>query len=857
MLTKNIKSSRKTLIRSSLRYITKHPWQFGLSVLGIALGVAVVVAIDLANQSAGKAFTMSMQQVSGKVTHHIMGGPTGVPDSLYRDLRVKLGITQCAPIIEGNCSVPTEPPRICTLLGIDPFAEHAMRPEHFPVITSRAFGRMNFMIQPNAILLPAKLAADLNVTAGDTTILQINNQQQTFHIAGVLNAESDDGNAMLENIILADIATAQELLNMPGRLSRIDLVVPDNRADLLDRIQTRLDDGYRIIPAAMRQAAGEQMTHSFELNLTAMSVLALIVGMFLIYNTMTFSVVQRRIHIGLMRSIGVTRRELFTLMMVEALVMGILGTLLGLGFGVLLGKGLVKLVTQSINDLYYVLNVRQLYLSQLSLLKGLGLGVVATLVAAIKPAREATTAPPRVTLIRSQVETNIHNNIPRFTAIGVSLMVIGMAILLYPVKNIWFSYAGLMPLVSGLALLTPITMTALVRLASPLMKRMFGLLGEMASRSIVTQMSRTAVAIAALSIAVATTVGVGTMVDNMRNTVIEWMERLLTADIYISTPSLIGRQSSSALDVAMADRLQAVPGVKHVNYYREVQLDTEQGYMIILAAKIGEFRYNNFAFKQGLPKNIWPAFQHEDAVLVSEPYSYKNNINLGDTVMIPTDRGPHAFRVVGVHYEYGTDLGLIAMSHWNYQKYFDDRKLSRILIYTEPDADIDAIKRAIWQMAPPNSDLVLQSNHELLKASVVIFDRTFLITRVLQLLAIIVAFIGVLSALMALQLERSREFGVLRAIGLTPGQLWKLVLLQTGFMGFIAGILSIPIGNIVAWVLIHVVNERSFGWTIHFDIMPYLLVQAIGLAILAAVVAGLYPAYKLATISPAMALRDE
>jgi len=230
---------------------------------------------------------------------------------------------------------------------------------------------------------------------------------------------------------------------------------------------------------------------------------------------------------------------------------------------------------------------------------------------------------------------------------------------------------------------------------------------------------------------------------------------------------------------------------------------------------------------------------------------------VGDFYTLPTDRGEKSFKIAGIYYDYGTDVGLFSIAHHTYQKYWADNKLSGILVYAYKGTNIDELMRAIRGLLSPDEEVIIQSNRSLLNISVEVFDRTFLITHVLQTLAIIVAFIGVLSALMAIQLERNREFGVLRATGLTPKQLWKLVILQTGIMGLIAGLISLPIGNILALVLIEVINERSFGWTIQFEFMPNLFVQAIFLAIVAAVLAGIYPAFKMAKTSPALALRDE
>ena len=851
-----LKSNKKLLIKSSLRYFLRHPWQIGLSILGIVLGVAVVVSVDLANQGAGRAFELSMESVAGKATHQIVGSGAGLPDSLYRILRIEHGIRESAPVVEKYVSVGDSAPRAMLLLGIDPFAEPPFRSYLGELFTSYRSEFISFLTHPASVLMSRQNAEQFGVNSDDSLIIRIGRIKKSVRIIGLLDPKDERSRRALENLVIVDISTAQELLDMNGKLSRIDLIISENSSKL-KKIETALPPGARILRAETRSRTAEQMVSSFNLNLTALSLLALVVGMFLIYNTMTFSVLQRRTYIGLIRSIGVTRREVFRLILNEALLLGIIGTALGIVVGIILGRGMVRLVTQSINDLYFVLSVRSLDVSATSLIKGLFLGIGATLIAAFKPAREATNAPPRVVLSRSVLETGLRERIPRLTILGILLSLIGAVILWIPGNKILLSYMGIIPLVLGLSLLTPLIIVLLVRLMSPITARFLGILGRMSIQGVVTQISRTSVAIAALSIAVATTVGVGTMIDSFRNTVINWLESILSADIYIAAPRLVATQAYGDLDPALVDRIALLPAVQYVNYYRENQIDTETGKIILFTAKIGEHRYENFTFKSGDAKQAWYAYQNEEAAIVSEPFAYRHNIKVGDFFSLPTDQGEMPYKIAGIYYDYGTDVGLFSIAHHTYQKYWDDDKLSGILVYAYQGTDIDKLTNLIRNMLKPDEEVIIQSNKSLLNVSVEVFDRTFLITHVLQSLAVIVAFIGVLSALMAIQLERNREFGVLRATGLTPKQLWKLVILQTGIMGLIAGLIALPVGNILALVLIKVINERSFGWSIQFELMPNLFLQAIVLAVLAAVLAGIYPAFKMARTSPALALREE
>ncbi|HEV7786909.1 MAG TPA: ABC transporter permease, partial [Thermoanaerobaculia bacterium] len=420
------------LWRSSLRYLVRHPWQFGLAVLGVALGVAVVVSIDLANASAGRAFALSTEAVTGKATHQVVGGPGGLPDDTFRRLVVDAGIEIAAPVVEDYVTIPRkpgQPARTLHLMGVDPFSEGPFRSYLGGTPggsgTDRAAMDLGALLtRPGAAVLPAATARELGLRTGDSLTVRAAGAERQIELAGTLEPANENTRRAVADLLVMDIGAAQELLGRVGRLDRIDLIVPDGPEGtaegrrLLARAASVLPPKAQILAAAGRTKTTEEMTRSFRLNLSALSLLALVCGLFLIYNTITFSVVQRRGLIGTLRALGVTRREIFTLVLGEALVVALLGTAAGLGAGVLLGRGLVRLVTQTINDLYFVVSVRELTVPFTTLLEGAAIGIGATLLAALVPALEATQAPPRAVLSRSALEARLRRALPRASALG-------------------------------------------------------------------------------------------------------------------------------------------------------------------------------------------------------------------------------------------------------------------------------------------------------------------------------------------------------------------------------------------------------------------------------------------------------
>ncbi len=838
--------------RASRRYVSRHRGQIALSLLGVALGVAVVIAVDLANESARQAFSLSRQVLTGNASHQIVGGPSGIPESVYRTLRVTLGIRTLAPVVEGQVETAAGH-QVLRLSGIDPFSANGIS-THLTQSGRRL--RLDRLVStPYTGLMSEQTAARLGIAAGDAITLQTAGGNQDVTIIGLTHPPGEPARQALDGVLITDIATAQELLHLSGRLTRIDLSVPQNSAGKreLKTIRGALPPGTEVIRTASHTRALEDMTRSFQSNLMALSLLALVVGMFLIYNTMTFSVVQRRHFIGLLRALGVTRGEIFTLVMGEAMIVACIGTFAGLLMGIALGHGLIHLVTRTINDLYFSVTVTALALAPLSLAKGFALGIAGTLAAACVPALEATRAPPRAVLSRSALESHAHRSLPTLTGVGCGLFITGLALLTLDRHSLVVSYAAILLVIAGFAMVTPLATVTLAGVLRPVLKRVWGMLGGMATRGVTTSLSRTGVATAALTIAIAATVSVGIMIGSFRDTLANWLDSYLRADIFITAIN----GDHTPLAPGLVQRLISTPGIDTYSSGRYFRIDTSTGVTEMLALALPPASLSAFHFKAGKPSRVWPAFELRDTVIVSESYAYHHHLAVGDHIDLRTDAGPRRFAVAGIFYHYGSDQGVVFLSRHTYEKYWRDSGVTSLGIYAKPGVDLRVLSERLRRRAGADHPLSIRTNRTVRELSLRIFDRTFAITSVLRILTIIVAFIGILSALMALQLERAREFAVLRALGLTPRGIWGMVVSQTVVMGLIAGLLALPLGLVLAAILIFDINRLSFGWTLEWHLHPEVLIQALAFALVAALCAGLFPAYKMACTPPAAGLREE
>jgi putative ABC transport system permease protein len=408
------------------------------------------------------------------------------------------------------------------------------------------------------------------------------------------------------------------------------------------------------------------------------------------------------------------------------------------------------------------------------------------------------------------------------------------------------------------ALLVPGATSLACRVVAPLAGLAAGSLGRIATRGITSHLARSSVAIAALAIALSATAGMGILVDSFRATVVKWLDTTLVADVYISSPSTFSNRESAVLSAQLVERMSADSRVIGTTSFRDIDLELAAGDKVFAtAAALHPKSRDAYRFLEGDPAVIWPAFTTRDTLIVSESLARHRSLSPGSTLEVRTREGVRPFEVLGVFRDYSSDQGWAMLARETWLRNWGDERISALGLFLAPGADVDATIASLRATVPLGEIVKVRSGTELEAASMEIFDRTFSVTRVLRLLAGVVAILGVVGALLAMELEREREMGVLRAIGLSPSGLKRVVLGQTGLLGALAGLFAVPIGIAVALVLILVINARSFGWTLDIQISPRVLLETFALALGSALIAGAYPAWRMARLSPAQTLRGE
>lgn len=830
-----------------VRRFFRHPWQLLLGITGIALGVAIVLGIDLTNASSERAFVIANQSVAGDITHQITSSAGYIDESFYADLRLRHGLRKLLPLVEGSVTTPAG--KVYRLLGLDPVAATAFRNGR-AVIPSQV-SALTLLTQPGSIFISSRLRDRLKVAVNSRLTVTAHGRRFNLTVAGIIPGGDNMRSRALRNAIITDIGTAQTVLGMQGRLTRIDLVLNHAQTAMLSGI---IKPPLQLLTSTARSNAMTQMTRAFRINLTALSLLAMVIGAFLIYNTMTISVLQRRELIATVRTLGLTRGELLMLILGETLLLAVAGLLAGYALGIGLSHYLIRLASRTINDLYFVTQINNTYLSGWSFLKAGALGLGASMLASYFPARDALAIAPEATRSRSRLERQVKLRHRRHLLAALAFTAVAAAILLLSGKNIIAGFAGLAFIILAFAMLSPSLLVLLIALARPLMKATMGLAGAIAARGVLSSLSRTQVAVTALAVAISATIGVSIMISSFRLSVQDWLAGLLRADVYISQED---GNAATGIDPQLLAKIEQLPGVERFATASWRNLWHNDKQMQLLVRDIDRQTFTAYRFRSGGDKKSWRQFTTTDSVIVSESYAYHNGVKAGDMLELPTDRGKHAFKVVGVFVDYSSDQGIICLYRKVYNRWWTDRQVSTISLYLNPALDSDKFAAGLNHGLLAKYNLSARPNRSLRNLSMRIFDRTFAITEVLRVLTFVIAFIGILGALLAIQLERDREFAVLRAYGMTPWELRRLVLSETGLMGTIAGLIAVPLGITLAAVLIYVINRRSFGWSMDFVLFPQYLAGAVVLGLIAGLLAGVFPAWRMAAVVPARVLHYE
>jgi putative ABC transport system permease protein len=630
------------------------------------------------------------------------------------------------------------------------------------------------------------------------------------------------------------------------------------------------------------------MTRAFHLNLTVLSMVSLLVGLFLVYNTVSFSVVRRRREIGMLSAMGMSRRAVTVLFISEAAAMGLVGGLLGAGCGALLAKSLMSRLSRTISDLYVSVDttvaeaslVRFVFDLPLSVwVEGAALGAIVSMLGALVPSWDAGQTAPAKALAPGDYESTQTARVPVLGWTGMLLILLaGVFAVPGPVWGVpLFGYGAALCLLLGLSCLIPLVIRLFGRvwLAAGQSHVPSGgriglpLVARLAADQISRAPGRNAVTISAMMVAISIMVGVDTMVGSFRETVREWIDQTVMADLIIAPANwLHGHevgQLANRIPLSWVESLSAIPGVAALDTYRDVFVDLKGRRVALVSRDLRvHAERSRYLMVHGDSATILNQAVAKQGVVVSEVLARTVELHTGDTIRLTTPSGEQEFPILGIFFDYATDGGKIVMDRGVYQPLWSDDTTTVIPVYVEAGADRAIVRRLLDERlrgmagsTDRQTPLIVISNAELKQEIMVIFDRTFTVTYVLELIAIIIAVLGIVNTLVLSVLQRRREFAMLRSLGTTMLHVRRLMVWESGYLGLLGGMLGVLGGMLLSVLLIEVINKQSFGWTIQFSLQPWVVVQALVLALGAAFVAAYIPAQWAVRQSIAEGLRYE
>ncbi len=846
----------RLLIRQVLRHARRHKLLAALNILSVALGVCVFLAISIANHSANRSFRAGVELLAGKANLEVRGP---LDETLFPALSELPGVTAATPVVQGILTLPDHPGEYIRVLGVDPFTNPPFETFRMVWPDGSSVDVETWLRERNSIALTRAFAGKLGLEQDDVLRVNANGKPASLRVRFVL--EPDDP-AALSDIRSAsmDIGWAQELLGRVGKLDSVQLMLAGDADPAAVAAAARALVPADVVVAAPQQRSEQigKMLASFQLNLTALSLVSLLVGMFLIYNTVAAAVVRGRREIGILRAVGTSRREIRLLFLGEALVLGIPGIVLGIFAAFPLAGLLVGAVGETISSLYVLVSIEKLSVTPWQIAAAALAGLVSVIAAAWIPSGEAT----KVEVTRA---LHLGAAMEHYATVPRRWLACGLLSLAFAFAASWFAlhtgpallgFAAAFLVIIGFAFLVPAVTQAAGRILAPLTGRLVrGTAWRLAVRNLVRATHRNSFTIAALMAAIAMTVGVSVMIYSFRASVDTWVNRTIQADLFVTLAANEVTGFQNTIPDEVIAWLENHPQTESVDTFHEkrVPFGDEEVFLGVIRGRMrGELD-----FIGGDSRRKAQLLRSPGHVAVSESFARRHQVKEGDLLELAAPSGPQSFRIAGVYTDYTRDQGVILMDRDNYVLHWPAPGAHTAGVHLQDPEQADAVGAELREKFGRENEYAVYSNASLRQRVFEIFDQTFAVTYVLRTISVIVAVLGVSLTLTTLVTEREREIGIMRAIGSSSAQVRHAFIAESALIGFLASLVGLAAGACLAMVLTWVINLSFFGWTVQLRYPWELMAWTPVWIIAAAALAGLLPAARAARIQPAMALRSE
>lgn len=821
---KSITLSRWLLLSEWKTHLT----QAAVTISAIALGIALSFAVHLINTAAFNEFSAVAKSLSGESDLQVRGTQANFAELLYPALAQRNGVELASPVLELNVVVPgtTGKRKNATLkiLGLDIFRAANIAPG---LIGMPAEDRQFDTLADDAIFLSPAAMEWLKVKRGDPMELRVGTQTVMLRVAGGL-VRTRAG----QRIGVMDIGAAQWHFQRIGKLSRIELKLMQgiNHEVFKTNLKQDLGEQYLVTEIADQETRVANMSRAYRVNLNMLALVALFTGVFLVFSTQALSVVRRRHQFALLRVLGLTRRQLLTQILLEGALFGTIGSLLGLALGYAMALTALNVWGGDLGGGFFPGVQPSVHFESFTTTIFFFLGLSVTLLGSAAPAWEAASARPAPALKSGGEETALTKLATPWPAL-TCLALGGLLTQLPPIFDLpIFGYLAIaLLLIGGIALMPRFSAFIFSAIFIVVTRRTSNAISTLALTRLANTPNQAAVALGGVLASFSLVVAMAIMVTSFRISLTDWLQHILPADLYVRTAASGDTRGLTPDEIKV---LSATSGISRADFFRSSQLmlDPTRPSIALIARPINMTDPGNTLPITG--EVIAPALLPKDAIpiWVSEAIVDLYGYTLGKQVTLPIGVSSTNFVVAGVWRDYGRQFGAIQMQLTDYKTLTGDQKVNDVALWLQTDVAPAQVIASLKRL-PFGSALEFSKPDQIRALSLNIFDRSFMVTYLLEAVAIVIGLLGVAASFSAQTLARTKEFGILRHIGVTRRQILGMLAVEGGLLTGLGIVLGFVLGWCISLILVFIVNPQSFHWTMQLS-MPWKGLIAVSLVLL-------------------------
>ncbi|MCC7416531.1 MAG: FtsX-like permease family protein [Acidobacteria bacterium] len=848
-------------------YFRRHVLRSILTIAGIVLGVAVFVGMHTANQSVLYAFSRTVDRIAGKTELQVTAGETGFAEEVLERVQSASTVRVAVPVVEAVADTRQRGIGSLLVLGVDMTGDRSLRDYDLESGDEAIVDDpLTFIAQPDSIIVSRALADRLDLGAGSGLPLLTAEGEKRFTIRGVMKA-SGLASAFGGNLAIMDVYAAQKMFGRGRTFDRIDLALKSGRtiAEAQAELGALLGPGFQIDPPAGRGQQFEAILAAYSMMVDISSLFALFIGMFIIYNSFSIAVTERRAEIGILRALGATRRQIRWLFLGESAVTGLAGSLLGLGFGLLVARLIAASIGVLISDVYGVARQADEIATNPALLAAaLAIGLATSVAAALIPARSAARVDPVQALQKGRHQVLSAGESRARIGVAAACGALSLACLAAPrMAPAWVGgsraifYLGYLLAILVALLLSPLLSLMLARALRPLLKRLRPVEGALAADSLIQAPRRTSASVAALMLSLALVVAFGGMARASYDSIIDWLETALNPDLFVM-PSQNIVVRTIRFPPGMGPEIAAIDGVERVQMVRDARIVFRQTPVMVVAVEIDSLEQTARRDPvEGDAASMYRLTAAGEGLMVSDNLAQLQGLKIGELLEIPAPYGVIRLPIVGIVVDYSDQQGTILMDRQVFRKYWQDDSVNVFRVYVRRGASAAGVRQRIVERFAGERQVFVMTNAELKAYILRVTDQWFGLTSVQIAVAVLVAILGIVNTLTVSIIDRRRELGVLKAVGALRGQIRRTIWIEALSIGGIGLALGFALGAVNLHYLLQMIRYDIAGMRLDYTFPVNVALGLVPAILAAALVAAIWPAESAVRRSLVEALEYE